>query len=370
MRCWTGWFVVALVMASFGFLLEGCAKDGKEDELDPSLSPGLSGTSDGTSGSPAGNSGQPGALPGAPQAVGQVSGAASGLGGSGPQGGLCQGVSCSDHGRCAVLSTPTSWAAVCQCEAGFRADGQTCVTDPCYKLVACSGHGQCAVQAGSPICQCDAGYRADRLTCVTDPCWNVGCSGHGQCALQPSGSLSCQCDAGYRPDGLSCAADPCWNVGCSGHGQCAVNLGNAICQCDDGYRAQGQSCLVDPFQEANLICIEEINRFRAKVGEAPLARWSEAESCASEQSLKDHLSRIAHGAFGSCGEAGQNECPGWGGGWRGDPRTVIRECLQAMWDEGPGGGHYENIKYHSWKKVACGFYQDGSGWVTAVQDFR
>lgn len=116
-------------------------------------------------------------------------------------------------------------------------------------------------------------------------------------------------------------------------------------------------------------CVAEINRYRAMVGAAALPLWSEAQSCTTDQCQSDAASMRAHGAFGTCTELGQNECPGWGG-WHGDPTVVVRDCLAAMWAEGPGGGHYENMRRTTWKKVSCSVYVAPNGEVTAIQNFR
>lgn len=41
-----------------------------------------------------------------------------------------------------------------------------------------------------------------------------------------------------------------------------------------------------------------------------------------------------------------------------------------MRNEGPGGGHYENMKSATATKVWCGFYTTPSGDVWSIQDFR
>jgi len=117
------------------------------------------------------------------------------------------------------------------------------------------------------------------------------------------------------------------------------------------------------------LCVSEINRHRATSGAPALTRWQSAESCAAGQARYDHERRRPHGAFGSCGEHGQNECPGWGG-WSGDPAQVIRDCLQGMWDEGQGGGHHDVMAARGYHEVACGFFVAENGQVTAVQNFR
>jgi hypothetical protein len=116
-------------------------------------------------------------------------------------------------------------------------------------------------------------------------------------------------------------------------------------------------------------CVAEINRYRATLSAAALPAWSEASACTTNQCQNDAASKKAHGSFGTCTELGQNECPGWGG-WRGDPKVVIHDCLEMMWAEGPGGGHYENMRRPSWQKVSCGIYVAPNGEVTAIQNFR
>jgi hypothetical protein len=40
-----------------------------------------------------------------------------------------------------------------------------------------------------------------------------------------------------------------------------------------------------------------------------------------------------------------------------------------MWDEGPGGGHYDNIAGDQ-KEAGCGIYVTPSGAVWVIQDFK
>src|SRR5262249_51547716 len=79
------------------------------------------------------------------------------------------------------------------------------------------------------------------------------------------------------------------------------------------------------------MCVDFINQKRATLGLAPYARWNAEESCASGEAQTDYGNNQAHSAFPSCGEWAQNECPGWPG----TPESIIENCLQMMWDEGP-----------------------------------
>jgi hypothetical protein len=116
--------------------------------------------------------------------------------------------------------------------------------------------------------------------------------------------------------------------------------------------------------DAAQACVDQINGFRASVGRGPLARNSAQEACVSGESQTDGQANTAHASFGQCRESGQCECPGWNG----DPATVqqtIAQCLQSMWDEGPGGGHHDIIMSDSYQSVACGYaFVNGSLWAT------
>lgn len=114
------------------------------------------------------------------------------------------------------------------------------------------------------------------------------------------------------------------------------------------------------------ICVAAINDYRKTLGRPPLARWTAAETCSDTEAQSDGATGTAHGAFPKCGEFGQNECPGWPGA----PATMIKGCLQAMWNEGPGGGHHDNMASTTFKSVACGFHTLPNGDVWAVQNFK
>ena len=114
------------------------------------------------------------------------------------------------------------------------------------------------------------------------------------------------------------------------------------------------------------ICVDEINRYRATLGLRALTRAPENEGCANGQIRDDAQSGKWHGSFGRCGESLQNECMSSPTG----QADFIKGCLKNMWNEGPGGGHYEAMKNGSATKVWCGFYTAPNGDVWSVQDFR
>jgi hypothetical protein len=127
----------------------------------------------------------------------------------------------------------------------------------------------------------------------------------------------------------------------------------------------------NPYDAAANHCVEVINSYRATENLPPLQRWMDAEVCSDSEAESDAMTGTPHGAFGSCGESAQNECPGWPG----PPNQLLDGCLAQMWAEGPGEpfsehGHYINMSSPNYTKVACGFYQTGQGSYWAVQNFQ
>lgn len=122
---------------------------------------------------------------------------------------------------------------------------------------------------------------------------------------------------------------------------------------------------------AEQLCVDTINMYRASLKLPPYQRWRQEEACADSQAQSDSMTMKAHGAFGKCTENAQNECPGWPG----PPATMIPQCLDMMWKEGPGAdfsthGHYINMSSTQYTMVSCGFYTLPDGSVWAVQDFK
>ena len=126
----------------------------------------------------------------------------------------------------------------------------------------------------------------------------------------------------------------------------------------------------DPYGDARIRCVERTNALRATKGLAPIPRLASAEPCVDGQAKSDSESGKAHGAFDAClnqvekwkGVA-QNECPGYR-----NVESTLAGCLDMMWAEGPGGGHYDNMTGGS-THTACGFYTTPEGKVWMVQDF-
>lgn len=123
----------------------------------------------------------------------------------------------------------------------------------------------------------------------------------------------------------------------------------------------------DSFAQARQSCVDRINAYRARVGAAPVARDPGSESCADAESRDDARSNRAHGTFGRCGERAQNACPNYPGR---STEEVLNKCLQQMFDEGPGGGHYDNMTNPKYTKAYCGFESMAGGRLWTVQNFR
>lgn len=158
----------------------------------------------------------------------------------------------------------------------------------------------------------------------------------------------------------------------------AIALALALSGCDadsadDGSAGEtgGENNSDNLHDEGAQHCVDVINMYRASIGVAPVSRWVDAEVCSNGEAESDSMTGQAHGAFGSCGEFAQNECPGWPG----PTESLIDGCLELMWAEGPGEpysehGHYINMSNPDYTVVACGFHETENGSWWAVQNFK
>ena len=138
--------------------------------------------------------------------------------------------------------------------------------------------------------------------------------------------------------------------------------------CDESSTSPGTP-VTDTYAAVRVQAVNRINAFRATVSLPPLAHWSAADSCADQEAKHDSEVGTAHASFGSCNEQAQNECLGWP-----SPDSIVSQCLQQMWNEGPGSdfsthGHYINMTNTSYTKVSIGFYTTPGGAVWSVQNF-
>ena len=116
----------------------------------------------------------------------------------------------------------------------------------------------------------------------------------------------------------------------------------------------------------NELCFDTINQYRASAGLPPYARWSAIEPCADGEAKSDATTSSAHGAFASCGELAQTECPATPG----RPAQAIPACLHAMIAAGPGEPHHDALLSTNYTKVGCGVAVTANGTTWSVQNFR
>jgi uncharacterized protein YkwD len=120
-------------------------------------------------------------------------------------------------------------------------------------------------------------------------------------------------------------------------------------------------------------CVTETNRLRASVGAPALAQHGPSEQFAATAAQADHASGNSHGYLSANPPgvaAAENEALRWARLLSGPTaQTFISRALQAAWAEGPGGGHYENIRNASFTVMGCAVFSDDTT-ATFVQHFR
>lgn len=127
-------------------------------------------------------------------------------------------------------------------------------------------------------------------------------------------------------------------------------------------------------------CVDENNRYRATLAVAPLARSAKLEQFAAIGAQVDYAAATAHTHFTTskgvpgAQRSAENEIPGFGGWSLRRQKTlhaIISQGLAAMWAEGPGGGHYDNMKDAALHNVGCGVFiaNNAEQDVTVTIDF-
>jgi len=151
---------------------------------------------------------------------------------------------------------------------------------------------------------------------------------------------------------------------------CSAIVAWVLMACDDGGDASTSQLPTDELELLHEACVDFTNERRASLGLPALNRWVDAENCSDSQSSDDQNGAGAHGSFGACGERAQNTCPGWAVDTSSAARiAVIEDCLQMMWNEGPGEpysahGHFINMSSTEFGSLACGVsLDDGRLWV-------
>jgi hypothetical protein len=122
--------------------------------------------------------------------------------------------------------------------------------------------------------------------------------------------------------------------------------------------------------EAELVlCVDEINRYRASIGRPALHRSATLEEFAATVARHDAGVREAHAYFRSTNGAGIAKAETEILWWRGFAiQQVIKKGLSQMWQVGPSGDHYA-VLAGAYSEVGCGIFVT-NGEVTVAQDFR
>jgi len=120
-------------------------------------------------------------------------------------------------------------------------------------------------------------------------------------------------------------------------------------------------------------CIDQTNQLRASVGDAPLARSTSIDDFSTEAARVDGEAHQAHKYFietnGGHGTAlAENVIPWWKVPDYGSIANIVRKGVTMMWDEGPSGYHYVNMR-GSYSEMGCGIAVL-NGEVTVSQDFH
>lgn len=131
---------------------------------------------------------------------------------------------------------------------------QTESTDLC-KTKICQQNANCVMSIGTPICQCNTGYIANENKCVSTTCpTTVSCPEHSSCIMQ-SGMPRCQCDSGYTVKDSGCIkqitesvnepSNQCTTNTCvnKSNSHCIIMDKVPYCQCNDGYQETNKICV-------------------------------------------------------------------------------------------------------------------------------
>jgi uncharacterized protein YkwD len=125
--------------------------------------------------------------------------------------------------------------------------------------------------------------------------------------------------------------------------------------------------------------VDMLNMYRAQNGVAALTLDDSLSTFSTTASNMLESSGMAHGYFmaqagsgalwqqGFCNSAAENQAPGWP--VNGDEDATVDAILKAMMDEGPGGGHHDNILAASSTRVGVGLVVDANQALWFTNDF-
>ncbi len=125
--------------------------------------------------------------------------------------------------------------------------------------------------------------------------------------------------------------------------------------------------------------LDTLNMYRAQAGVGALVIDDQLSTFSTTASTELEATGQAHGYFmqqgssgalwqqGFCSSAAENQAPGWP--VNGDEDATIDAILKAMMDEGPGGGHHDNILAASSTRVGIGLVVDAQQQLWFTNDF-
>ena len=126
--------------------------------------------------------------------------------------------------------------------------------------------------------------------------------------------------------------------------------------------------------------LDALNMYRAANGVAALVLDDQISAFSLTASMELKKSNTAHQYFmqqaqsgaiwkeGFCNGAAENQAPNWPIP-NGDVDKVVDAILKAMMDEGPGGGHHDNILNSKMTRVGAGIYVDENTRLWFTNDF-
>jgi uncharacterized protein YkwD len=128
--------------------------------------------------------------------------------------------------------------------------------------------------------------------------------------------------------------------------------------------------------------LRAINAYRARVGLGPVTLDAHLSAFALEGSRAQARERRAHGNFrraarsgalyrvhGFAGHACENQGDNHGWTPMASVEAQIDDILAAMWREGPGGGHYDNLVHPRVRRVGIGLLSTPDGRLYLTNDF-
>lgn len=218
------------------------------------------------------------------------------------------------------------------------------ICEPCRRSVDCGQSGDLCIATGG-----STGY------CARACPEGSGCPEGYTCSrVNAGGTIVRQC----LPDGGVCP-------GAFEQRSCANDQG-----CDEGEVCRDGRCVA----EAHLVhCVELINQYRANRSRPRLSPSRELEEFAAEGAAYDAARNQGHAHFLAVQDYtlcdAENEIPGWPLSQHGSITAIIDAGTRMMWDEGPGGAHYDNmVGNHT--VVGCGIFVTEDNRVWLIQDYR